>query len=140
MGDLTSVQRILTIVGRGLLGLYFIVPGITKIVGWEQTTVYMQAHDVPLIPVWLGITIILQVGGGASLLLGYRAGLMAFLLAGLTLMINLFMHDFWNVTESVQQAHETQNFIKNLAIMAGLLYIAGASAGAKVSATSADNA
>ncbi len=50
---------------------------------------------------------------------------MAFVLAGLTLVISLFMHDFWNVEEGLEQAHETQNFIKNLAIMAGLMFVAG---------------
>jgi putative oxidoreductase len=39
--------------------------------------------------------------------------------------ISLIMHDFWNVQDSVQQAHEMQNFIKNLAIMAGLMVLAG---------------
>ena len=43
------------------------------------------------------------------------------MLAGMTLVINVFMHDFWNVYEGLTQQHETQNFIKNLAIMAGLL-------------------
>ena len=123
-------QRALFLVGRGLLGLYFIIPGITKITGWQGMTEYMAAHGVPLIPVALTLTIILQIGGGACLLIGYRSRLMAFLLAGLTLVINLFMHDFWNVEEAVQQGHETQNFIKNLAIMAGLMYVAGADVGA----------
>jgi putative oxidoreductase len=36
------------------------------------------------------------------------------------------MHDFWNVYEGVSQAHETQNFVKNLAIFAGLLVLSGA--------------
>ncbi len=111
-----------------MLGLYFIIPGITKITGWSGTVEYMAAHGVPLIPLLLVITIILQVGGGAALAAGYRSQLTAFVLAGLTLVISLFMHDFWNMTEGVQQAHETQNFVKNLAIMAGLLYVAGASA------------
>lgn len=117
-------QRVLQVTGRALLGLYFVVPGVTKIVGWEQTAAAMAAHDVPLIPVLLPLTILLQVGGGGALMIGYRASLMAFVLAGLTLMINLFMHDFWNVEEAMV-GHETQNFIKNLAIMAGLLYVAG---------------
>jgi len=46
-------------------------------------------------------------------------------LAGLRLLISLFMHNFWAMEEDVQQAHEMQNFIKNLAIMAGLMYVAG---------------
>ena len=88
----------------------------------------MAAHGVPLIPVALVITIILQIGGGASLLLGYRTQLCAGVLAALTLVISIFMHDFWNMAEGMQQAHEMQNFIKNLAIMAGLMYVAGARA------------
>ena len=71
------------------------------------------------------LTIALQIGAGISLLIGYRAQIMAFLLGGLTLLISLFMHDFWNLEEGLERAHETQNFIKNMAIMAGLMYVAG---------------
>lgn len=122
---LATAQRALLITGRVLLGLYFIVPGITKITGWAAMSAYMEQHGVPLVPVLLALTTIVQIGGGACLAIGYRTQLMAFLLAGLTLVISLFMHDFWNVYEGTDQGHETQNFIKNLAIMAGLLFVAG---------------
>lgn len=124
---LASAERASLIVGRALLGLYFIVPGLTKITGWAAMSAYMAQHGVPLIPVLLAFTIVLQVGGGACLAAGYRTQLMAFLLAGLTLLISLFMHDFWNAYEGGDVAHETQNFIKNMAIMAGLLFVAGTS-------------
>ncbi|MCB1685222.1 MAG: DoxX family protein [Pseudomonadales bacterium] len=120
-----SAQRALLLTGRALLGLYFIVPGITKITGWSGTVTYMEAHDVPLIPVLLVITIVLQIGGGAALAIGYRTQIMAFLLAGLTLVISLFMHNFWTYEAGMEQNHEMQNFIKNLAIMAGLMCVAG---------------
>jgi len=123
--NLATAQRLLLISGRVLLGLYFIVPGITKIFGFSDMSAYMVMHGVPLVPVLLVVTILLQVGGGACLAVGYRTPLMAFLLAGLTLMISLFMHDFWNTYEGGDSSHETQNFIKNMAILAGLLYVAG---------------
>lgn len=123
--NIAQAQRGLYLVGRVLLGLYFIIPGITKITGWAATVEYMAAHGVPLIPVLLMLTIIIQVGGGISLLIGYREQLMAFVLVGLTIVISLFMHDFWNMEEGIQRAHETQNFIKNLAIAAGLMCVAG---------------
>ena len=122
---LALAERTLLLVGRALLGLYFIIPGITKITGFAAMSAYMEAHGVPLIPVLLAVTIVLQIGGGSSLLLGYRAQQMAFLLAGLTLAISFNMHDFWNVDDGLERAHETQNFIKNLAIMAGLMFVAG---------------
>jgi putative oxidoreductase len=126
---LAGAQRALLIIGRVLLGLYFIIPGITKITGWAAMSAYMELHGVPLIPVLLVVTIVLQIGGGACLAIGFRTQLIAFLLAGLTLLISLFMHDFWNVYEGTDQGHETQNFIKNMAIMAGLLYVAGSASG-----------
>lgn len=126
MGSIiTTAQRAMFLVGRALLGLYFIVPGITKITGFAAMSEYMAAHGVPFVSVLLMLTIILQLGCGASLLVGWRAPLMAFVLAGLTLVISLFMHDFWTMDDGLQRSHEMQNFIKNMAIMAGLLYVAG---------------
>jgi putative oxidoreductase len=113
-------------VGRFLLGLYFFLPGISKITGYTDTLGYMTLHNIPLPEVLLPITIVLQVAGGLMLMMGIRVGQIALTLAALTLIINLGMHDFWNVYEGVSQAHETQNFVKNLAILAGLLVLGGA--------------
>ncbi|MEH6910357.1 MAG: DoxX family protein [Oceanicoccus sp.] len=126
-------QRMFLLVGRGLLGLYFIVPGITKITGFAAMTEYMAAHNVPLVPVLLVVTIVVQIGGGACLAIGYRTQLMAFVLAGLTLVISVFMHNFWAMESGMEQAHEMQNFVKNMAIMAGLMYAVGVSTSAKSS-------
>ena len=114
----------LGVTGRFLFGLYFVLPGISKITGFDGTTQYMIEHGVPLAAMLLPITIVLQIGGGAALILGWQTRAMALMLAGMTLVINLFMHDFWNVYEGLSQGHETQNFVKNLAIMAGLLTLA----------------
>ncbi len=123
---INNYQRLLLLLGRGLLGLYFVVPGITKITGFAQTSEYMAAHGVPMVPFLLVLTIVIQVGGGLALMFGFRAQLVAFVLAGLTLVINIAMHNFWAMPEGLEQRHELQNFVKNLAIMAGLLYVAGA--------------
>lgn len=123
--NIVTAQRVLQLAGRALLALYFIVPGITKITGFSAMSEYMSAHNVPLVPVLLVLTIIIQIGGGLSLLAGYRVQLVAFVLAGLTLVISIYMHDFWIMEEGLPKAHEMQNFIKNMAIMAGLLYVAG---------------
>ena len=76
------------------------------------------------VPFFLIATLVLQIGGGLFLLAGYKVRYTALMFAGMTLAINIVMHDFWNVYEGLSQAHETQNFVKNLAIMAGLLALA----------------
>jgi putative oxidoreductase len=125
-----SIERLLVTAGRVLLGLYFIVPGISKIVAYEFNLQYMADHGVIFIPFFLMLTIIIQVGGGAALVAGYKTQLIAFTLAGLTLVISIVMHDFWTMEPGLQTSHETQNFVKNMAIMAGLLVMAGLGGGA----------
>ncbi len=129
--NIVNAQRAILLTGRALLGLYFIVPGITKITDFSRMSEYMAAHEVPFAPFLLVLTIIIQIGCGASLLIGWRTQMMALVLAVLTLIISLFMHDFWGMEEGLQRAHEMQNFIKNIAIMAGLLYVAGTTSEAK---------
>jgi len=119
------MQRILYLAGRILLGLYFIVPGAMKVMNFSGTAEYMAAHGMRFIPFFLVLTIVIQIGGGLSLAVGYRLRTVSFILAGLVLLISLVLHDFWTLADGLQKSHETQNFIKNMAIMAGLLVLAG---------------
>jgi putative oxidoreductase len=117
------IQTTSLIVGRFLLGLYFIVPGIQKITDFERMSAYMQTHDVPFVPFLLPLTIFIQLICGVALMVGYKGRAAAFLLAGLTLVISIYMHNFWGIEEGITRNHEAQNFIKNMAIMAGLLMV-----------------
>jgi putative oxidoreductase len=124
------IESLLATMGRVLLGLYFIIPGVTKITGYDATSQYMADHGMILIPFFLILTIIIQVGGGLIMVAGYQTKITAFILAGLTLVISLVMHDFWTMPAGeLQTGHETQNFVKNMAIMAGLLAMAGLGGG-----------
>lgn len=100
-----------------------------KIFNYQGTADYMAEHGMVMIPFFLMLTIIIQLGAGAALIAGYKTQIAAFLLAGLTLVISLVMHDFWDVTDALQRGHETQNFVKNLGIIAGLLVLSGLGAG-----------
>lgn len=118
-----TIETACLLVGRFLLGLYFILPGIQKISDFEKMSEYMQAHDIPVISFLLPLTIFIQLSAGTALVIGYRGKIAAFLLAGLTFVISIYMHNFWAMEEGVARMHEMQNFIKNMAIMAGLLFV-----------------
>jgi putative oxidoreductase len=111
-------------VGRVLLALYFLVPGIMKFVSWDMHIQLMEKHNMPFIPVLLGLAGIFQIVAALMLIANQFTGIVALLLAGLVLVINISLHDFWNFS-GLEGAHEMQNFIKNLAIFAGLLVLAG---------------
>ena len=109
--------------GRVLLGLYFLLPGISKIPTYAGTIEYMLLHNIPLASTLLPITIALQLILGTTLILGYRIKESALILAALTIFINIGVHDFWNDYPNTDAGHETQNFVKNLGIFAGLLVL-----------------
>jgi len=117
------MEKTFITVGRILLGFYFLLPGISKIPTYAGTTEYMLLHNIPLASILLPITIVLQVGLGVMLIIGYRIKESAIILAVLTILINIGMHDFWNEYPNTDAGHETQNFVKNLAIFAGLLVL-----------------
>lgn len=124
MGWLKKLDSTFFIVGRSLLGLYFILPGLSKVFDFASTLTLMRMKGVPFSLVLLPLTIVIQVLGGIFLVLGRNLRLTAFILFGLTVIINLFIHNFWALTGDPSQGHEIQNFVKNLAIAAGLLVLA----------------
>jgi len=121
---LDTLGKSMDVTGRMLLGSYFLIPGLLKVTGFSGTLAYMKLHGVPFALPLLLMTIPLQIVGGLALITNRNARTAAFLLAGLTLLINVFMHDFWNTYPGGNPQHELQNFIKNIGIFAGLLLLA----------------
>lgn len=120
------MQSILMGAGRVLLGLYFLLPGIAKFADWERHVALMETHNMAMIPALLAIAGVVQIIGGLSLILNKQVVVCALGFAVMILLINANLHDFWNVYEGVNAERETQNFVKNLAIFAGLLVLAAA--------------
>jgi len=124
MDWLKKYDNLYLLLGRTLLGLYFLVFGALKVPTYFDTLSLMISKGVPLSGVLLPITIIVQVLAGFFLIIGQNLRISSLLLVVLTFLINIFIHDFWNLTGDPSQAHEAQNFIKNLGIIAGLLVLA----------------
>lgn len=114
----------LTHTGRCLLAFYFLLPGVMKFVQWDMHAALMETHGMIMVPVLLAIAGATQVAASICLFLNKQVVVCALGLAAMILLINLNLHDFWNVYEGVDAKHETQNFFKNMGIFAGLLLLA----------------
>ena len=110
--------------GRGLLALYFLLPGVMKFIQWDMHVALMETHDMAMAPVLLAVAGVTQVGASVCLFLNKQVVICALGLAAMVLLINLNLHDFWNIYEGVDTERETQNFFKNMGIFAGLLLLA----------------
>ena len=110
--------------GRGLLALYFLLPGVMKFIQWDMHVALMETHGMAMAPVLLAVAGVTKVGASVCLFLNKQVVICALGLAAMVLLINLNLHDFWNVYEGVDTERETQNFFKNMGIFAGLLLLA----------------
>ena len=119
------MKDILMHTGRVMLALYFLVPGIGKFTAWDANVASMEAHNMAMVPLLLAIAAVAQVAGSISMLLNKYVVACALGFAAMTILININLHDFWNVYDGVDVKHEYQNFFKNLGIFAGLLLLAG---------------
>lgn len=111
-------------IGRTLLGLYFLLPGLIKAAGPEKTLAYMQSHDIAFAAPLMWIATVTNIVGGLLLISGRHVRLVAYGFVVYVLIVNLMLHDFWTVQPDMVE-RETQNFIKNLGILAGLMVLAG---------------
>ena len=111
------------LVGRVILGLYFFVFGFGKIFTYEDIQALMVVKEVPLVAITLPMTITIQTVFGLLIIFGKHLRLSGLMLFILTILINYYIHNFWDLAGDPSQAHEMQNFIKNTAIAGGLLIL-----------------
>lgn len=123
-----NLQNPLSLVARVLLALLFVPAGISKITGFSGTAGYIGSVGLPLPELGAVIAIVVEVGAGLALLLGVGTRWAALVLALFTLVANVFFHNFWAMP--AEQAFVQQlMFMKNLAVVGGLLAIAAFGAG-----------
>jgi putative oxidoreductase len=118
-----STQNTLVLIGRVLLSFIFLLSGFDKITGWSDTGATMASKGIPFAPLFLGAAIVLELGGGLSVALGYRARLGALALVVFVIPTTLIFHNFWTLTGPEQQL-QTIMFLKNLSMLGGLLLVA----------------
>lgn len=109
--------------GRILLALLFIISGFGKITGWDGTAGYMASKGMPMVPVFLALTIAMELGGGVLLAIGFKARWVAAAFALFLIPVTFIFHSPGDATQQI-------NFLKNLSIMGGMLMVIANGAGA----------
>jgi putative oxidoreductase len=110
------------LVGRILMAVIFVWSGTGKIGNFSGTAAYMAHQGVPLTELALVITIVVELGGAAMLILGWKARIAAGVMFLWMIPVTLMFHNFWAVPADQQMIMKIM-FLKNLAMMGGFLYI-----------------
>jgi len=103
------------IIGRILLGLLFLIAGISKCMDLNAAAALVEAGGLPFPMILAVIAAVIEIGAATLLILGYKSRYAASVLVIYTLATIIFFD--LDVAGSGQI-----NFLQNLAIMGGLLY------------------
>ena len=124
-----ALQNPLSLIGRLLLALLFLPAGINKITGFAGTVGYIASVGLPLPTLGAIIALVVEIAGGLALIAGFGTRFAALGLAVFTLVASFFFHAYWAVP-AAQQFVTQLLFMKNMAVVGGLLTLAAWGAGA----------
>ncbi|BAR60288.1 hypothetical protein NK6_7137 [Bradyrhizobium diazoefficiens] len=123
MIDLSKYGDHAALVGRILYASMFLLFGYGKITGFAGTTSYMGSLGLPAPALFTLLAIIIEIGGGLLILVGYETRLVALGLAIYTL-VSAFIGHF-----QLSDFNQFQHFMKNMAIVGGSLAFVAFGAG-----------
>ncbi|MDH6266011.1 putative oxidoreductase [Rhizobium sp. SG_E_25_P2] len=118
-----SQTNLIAVAGRLLLAIVFILSGMGKIAAPEATQGFIASVGLPLPLLSFLIAVVVEVGGGILLVIGFQTRLVSLALAAFTFATAIVFHN--DFADQNQMIH----FLKNISIMGGLLQVAAFGAG-----------
>lgn len=119
---MNALNRFGPLVARTLIALIFVFSGFGKITGFEGTVAYIASKGLPLPELAAIGAIIVELGGGILLILGWRARWAAAAMLVFTALAAFLFHNFWAVPPA-QAQNQMIHFMKNISMMGGLLFV-----------------
>ena len=121
---MNTTSSIVAAAGRVLIALIYLFSGVGKILAPAATQAYIASAGLPAPVLVYVIAIVIELGGGILLVLGFRTRIAAGIMAAFTIAAALgFHHDFSNQDQLI-------HFMKNIAMTGGLLQVVAFGAGA----------
>ncbi len=116
-----TTNNLFNLIGRLLLASLFLPAGIQKIGAYAGTQGYMEAMGIPggLLP----LVILLEIGGGIALIIGFKMRWTALALAGFCAVSAFIFH--YQPDDQMQMIL----FMKNIALAGSFLVLASTGAG-----------
>ncbi len=111
------------LVGRVLLAAIFVLSGVGKISSADATQGYIASVGLPFPQLAFLGAVLIEIGGGLLLAVGYKTRLAAIVLAVFSVATALIFHS------AIGDQNQFIHLLKNFAIAGGLLQVAAFGAG-----------
>lgn len=124
-----KLQSPLALAARVLMALLFVPAGFGKIAGFAGTVGYISSVGLPLPQLGAVIAIVVELGLGLALLVGFKTRISALVIAVFTVAAGVFFHAYWSMPAEQVMINQIM-FMKNIAIAGGLLALVAFGPGA----------
>lgn len=120
---LDSLKTPLVVLGRILIALMFVLSGIDKLTNIQATAGYLPSGGLPASSFLVVLTGLFEVLTGLAIATGFLARWAALAVAAFTLVASVLFHAYWSAPADQQMVTQLL-FMKNIAIVGGLLVLA----------------
>jgi len=110
------------LIARIVMSIMFITSGIGKMVGFGPTVEHIADKGVPFPEIAAVIAILVELGGGLSVLFGWKTRWTALAYVVFLIVITPIFHNFWTMEGAARMANNI-NFMKNVTILGGFLLL-----------------
>lgn len=112
----------LLLIARILLVFLFVKFGWAKVAAFSSTAAYMASNQLPAPSLMTVIAVVMELGVGLAIVLGFFTRPLALLLAIYTIIAALIGHPYWHMSGDMRY-DSMINFYKNFSIAGGLLLL-----------------
>jgi putative oxidoreductase len=118
-------MRIGFLIGRIVLGLYYLVTGIMDVINFRMLGGYAASKGVPAAEAAVIVAHLLLALAGFCFLTGWRPALGVAALVVFLIPVTFTMHAFWAETAPQMKQMQMINFTKNMALLGSALMFLG---------------
>ena len=113
----------LVLIGRIILGGFFVYSGVNHFIGFGMMTQYAKMKGVPFPAVAQGMTGLMLLLGGLSIVFGIYPIVGIILLVAFLVPVSIMMHNFWKLEDPQSRMADKVNFMKNMALVGAILML-----------------
>ena len=122
-------QNFVALIGRILVAAVFVLSGINKLGNFAGTAAFMSSAGLPMAELLLVPTIAIEIICGLMLVIGWQTRFAALVLLLFMIPVTAVFHNPWAAADAAMAQQQMIHFLKNLAIMGGLLNLLAFGAG-----------
>ena len=113
----------LLLIGRIILGGFFIYSGVNHFIGFGMMTQFAKMKRVPFPAAARGVSGMMLLLGGVSILCGLYPTVGILLLVAFLVPVSVMIHNFWEIRDPQLRMADKTNFMKNMALLGAILML-----------------